>query len=249
MTKFENILDKDMIDLWNNYENCLDKGLKKKAIETLNVFILRLKATDIETQRKITNILIDRKEEENFLIQFPLFKDMVLPILIQNAKQGKLGAYRLIGEFEQFIYSDSRLGQLINRELNIGNDSFYSIGMFEKELSINPRDTKTINLLIQGIAKSLDYAVHEVPIGVLYDKELYFQRLEQLEKLLVANNLMSNKWDKRISTLNSIGKTWTDYLESKGFENYADFLVKSENADADTVLKYAENNYLLYDVD
>jgi len=246
MNDLKKYLTKDQKLLWESYLDFKAKGIKAKSKDILNKFVDSVKSDskeNIDLNALEIKKLSDNKE---ISIQFPLFKEIVLPTLIKFAKQNKPGFHRMIAEHEQFFFSDARLTDYLNNEFDIKEKFFDTVKFFEIELKINPNDSRTAELLVIKIAQGLDYAIHELPDwGLCWDFEYFSESIDKLADLMKKYGLDSAKWIRRLNLLTAIRKTWSDYLEQKEQSNYRDYLELINNDDSKVVLDWP--NELIYD--
>ncbi len=215
----------DQKNIWDSYLDLKAKGIKSKAKIILQDFISSVKKNPSKSIDSIAIELDNLNKNHEIEFQFPLFKEIILPTLIKFAKQNKPKFHKMIAENQKYFQSNKGLAEYINKEFGI-NEIFFESNIFlEKELSINPTDSKTAELLINNIAKDLDYAIHEMPdYGLIYDIESFSLSINKLNDLIFKYDLNNTKWKIRLNLLNTICRTWSDYLKQESIPNYKQYL-------------------------
>jgi hypothetical protein len=225
-----------LTDIWNKYNQVRVAGNKKSANKLLLEYIDLLKQQDEKIIKifvdNICSLTLDAKHkiidnngtevsDKDTRIQHPLFKEIVLPILIDQYKKGSAKHISWIGQFEQFFYSDFATTQAFLRELDI-EGHFESRHFFEKSFSID-NNQKTLALLINRIAQDINYYTHEVPIGVLVNSDFLDKELMTFRKYWQQCDT-KNKWENILTEWDIIAKHWSLYLATQvkyvNFENY-----------------------------
>ncbi|MEH6659926.1 hypothetical protein [Leeuwenhoekiella marinoflava] len=212
-------------NIWDSYLDFKTKGIKPKSKKALQSFINSVKRNPSENIDNIALELNRLKTNKELEIQFPIFKEIILPTLIKLARQNQPEIHRIIAENERFFHSNKRLTEFINKEFKINKTYFDSVWFLERELSINPTDKKSIELLVNKIAQDLDYCIHELPeFGLVCDINDFSESLNNLENFIEQYELKNVKWSERLDLLNAVKKTWSDYLEQKSISNYNEYL-------------------------
>ena len=224
-------------NLWSEYNAVRLSGNKKVANQLLNTFILNLKKQDEETINTfVTEIcnhsLCDPRVMSNngkevsssiVRIQHPLFKEVILPVLAQNFRSRSSQHIRWIAQFEQFFYSDDPATREFLREIDVAYP-FDTIFFLEKSYEIQ-NDQFTLNLLLNKLAQELDYAIHEVPIGVLWEPRVFDREVDKFRKYLDQVD-DKQEWLTSFKEWTTIGEKWrtysTDKTKNKNFEHYLD---------------------------
>jgi hypothetical protein len=153
----------------------------------------------------------------------------------------------MLAESGQRLYSREPLPEILITELNIPGKYFEPEYFLEKELANNPNDKLAAVLLVQKKSRSLDFAIHEIPRGLLLDKNIFYERVNELENLINKYSLQSEKWEKRINLLKSISLCWRDYLLNKTiYSNFVDYLEKNNGKnEVKPIIEW--NKCLIYD--
>jgi hypothetical protein len=225
-----------LTDIWDKYNQVRVTGDKKSANKLLEDYIDLLKQQDekdittfvdnicsltLDANPKIIANNGNEVSDKGTRIQHPLFKEIVLPILIDQYKKGSAKHIRWIGQFEQFFYSDVTTTQAFLSELDIAG-YFETRHFFEKAFSID-NNQQTLALLLDRIAQDINYYTHEVPIGVLVDPDFLDKELMTFRQYLQQCDT-KNTWEELLTGWELIAKHWSLYLKSKdkydSFENY-----------------------------
>jgi hypothetical protein len=223
-------------ELWDSYNHARVSGDKKKSNDFLKKFIGDLKKqneTEINSfvdmlcesifdkENPLDDNLSEVESNKQFAIQYPLFKEIVVPVLVAQHKKSSAKHIRWIAQFEQWFYSDYRFTQAFLKELNI-DGTFESISFLEQSYSID-NNQKTLDLLLHRMAQDINNFLHETPIGMLVVPEVLNK------KLLIFRNYwqqsINNKdWQKTLIYWELIASHWAKYCENEdqysGFEQY-----------------------------
>lgn len=106
---------------------------------------------------------------------------------------------------------------------------YNQIDFFQMAYEQNPDDLLARQFLINWHISSLDYAIHEVPQGVLGDKAWLEDTLAKLEPILQSADL-AEKYRERLKLWRFHVDAWQDYLARRSeFKNYAEYLDKNAN--------------------
>ena len=222
----------DLNEKWTNYNCTRILGDKKGANKLLVQFI-----KEISQQKKsIVNqfcieVCTQCLEKEGIAvnngtyisnqairIQHPLFKNIIVPFLVEGYNNNDALVIRWIGQLEQYFHSDNIT---TNEFLNIINVEypFDTVIFFEKSYELK-QDQQTLELILNKICKGLDYATHELPIGILFEPKTFDIEIEKLQRYLNEFNTKS-AYRKRLNKWMKIGEYWRNYIEDK--DNYANF--------------------------
>ena len=239
----------EMFALWEQYNQVRTSGFKKQANQILNTFLECFKKQTVEVRatfvENLCTELLDRfsSSPNDFWlstngtdvsglpirIQFPLFRDAVLPELLGRFNAGDAKATRWLGQLGQFFYCDKRLWKLTCEELDLPwpetNTSFF----FEKSYAIN-KDQITLQFIVSMYLGSLEYDCHEIPYGLLCEPEEmnrtvaesrdYWRQLDPSE--------LKDKWNEQLIEYERIAFCWDDYITHKFlYDDFYDYMIKN----------------------
>lgn len=226
----------ELTEMWHEYNQIRVTGDKKTATKRLLDFIDLLKKQDENDIQKFVDNLCELilEEEEKIIdsngtevsdkqvrIQFPLFKEIILPVLKVQFKNNSAKHIKWIGQLEQFFYSDKNLTTNFLKELNI-EGHFEARYFFEKSFSIG-KNQKTLNFCLNRIAQDINFYLHEVPFGVLISPEELEKELNTFRKYWLLSD-SKNVWKEDLTQWETIAKHWKLYIlnqdEYDSFENY-----------------------------
>ena len=166
------------------YLEVKSKGIKNKANRILDEFTKKMSTYPTEKIREIAYEILDlsrekitekhrdfkfEEEKPKLKIQHRLIETIILPILIEDFKKGRLGASRELSKFEFMFHNLVKFEEVLP-EIPFPTD--WRIGEFflETELRNNPNDKEAANLLLNRKISQLDYDIHELPeFGLLVD--------------------------------------------------------------------------------
>lgn len=232
----EDTTNNKLTDIWDKYNQVRVTGDKKSANKLLLVYIDLLKQQDEKDIKifvdNICGLILDANHkiignngievsEKDIRIQHPLFKEIVLPILIDQYKKDSAKHIRWIGQFEQFFYSDFATTQAFLKELDI-EGYFETRHFFEKSFSID-NNQKTLELLLNRIAQDINYYTHNIPNCVLVDPDVLDKELMTFRQYWQQCDT-KNIWKNVLTEWELIAKNWSLYLANQdkytNFKNY-----------------------------
>ncbi len=240
----EHILKHSELELWAKYLEQQLLGLKKLANELLRQFIEKALQYSNQEVDQIVRSLCELRSTGKFKINHILFTKLIYLNLIEKSIEKTPDYHRLLVTFEHSIYSDNHLNKEISKQLNLKENYFDSIEVLELELQINT-NVEAAKLLIHKLAQKLDYALHELPIGLLYEIAVMENLLNRMVQLLEEYDLINDKWNNRIEFIKSAIKEWALYLAETDFSNFEEYLNKTKSKASELILNW--NNSLLYD--
>lgn len=230
-------LNKELTDLWERYNEIRSSGDKKTANRVLDDFIPKIREEDYATRKdfvdEICEAFLDDEIAANngekvsakkIRIQHPLFKEIVLPILIEEYKNKSAKHTRWIGQFEQFIYSDWKATNAFTKE--IGKEDFISTDFFEESFHLE-ESQKTLDLLLDRLARSLNYCIHEVPFGILAEPDDFEEEINLFKKYHAFSG-KKEIWTEKLAELESLAFHWRAYREREDeYAGFVDYLEKN----------------------
>ncbi|TKC06573.1 hypothetical protein FA048_15295 [Pedobacter polaris] len=229
----DHVAHSKLTDTWDRYNQVRIAGDKRTANKILVDYIALLKQQD-EQEIKIfvdhicsLTLEIDDKiianngtevSDRDTRIQHPLFKEIILPVLKKQYQKGSPKHIKWIGQLEQFFYSDNTTTNTFLKELNI-SEYFEARYFFEKSFALD-NSQKTLSLLLNRIAKDINYYVHELPTVVLAEPEFLEKELE-IFRLYLQQFDNKNIWEVSLSEWELIAKHWKLHVAAK--DEYGDF--------------------------
>lgn len=197
--------EEDLINLWESYNSVRKRGNKKVGNILLQQLIDKILNSEIKIQRNFAFIVCDSilsqscevlsnngedVSSKDYRIQFPLFKSIITPFLIEGYQKNDPKIICWIGQFEQFFYSDQQLTN--DFILMIGLEShFDAIHYFRRSFYLN-QNTKALILLSESITSRLNFVFHEWPFGIL-DGGDHESTRNELNELNSFAELLGNK--------------------------------------------------------
>ncbi|NBA88313.1 hypothetical protein GVN16_21250 [Emticicia sp. CRIBPO] len=227
--------------IWNKYNQVRLTGDRKAANKILADYIDLLKQQNekdikiivdnicslaLDGDKKITCSNEKEESDKDTRIQHPLFKEIILPILQDQYKRGSAEHIKWIGQMEQFFYSDYTTTRAFLIDLSIPG-YFEARHFFEKSFAID-FDQKTLTLLLDKIARDINYYTHEVPTGVLVYPEVLNKEImvfrhywQQCDK--------KNIWEDVLKEWELIAKHWAVYCSTQDeYDNFENYLMKNK---------------------
>ncbi len=100
---------------------------------------------------------------ERIPIRQPLFREIILPALIQGLESGQPGCARWLADLA------SQLTKVPTDLVDLPDGLRTRAGLLRRALSDDPDDRRAARLLVEVLADQLSYSIHEAPAGVLWD--------------------------------------------------------------------------------
>jgi hypothetical protein len=255
MNRTVKIANIDLNIKWLNYNQTRLGGDKKAANKILNSFINEFLKENAETIESfvyeickltldIDDILSNNGTDVSISInriQHPLFKKILLPVLVKKYNENDALYIRWIGQFEQFFYSDHRLtiqflediddklrdavqfDKTTNSYKDIECRYFETKYFFKKSYKIEPKQ-KTLNLLLKRLAQDIFYATHELPFGILREPNEFMEEIENFKFYFEKSN-NQEKWKDTLHDWTFIGQHWKIFSKEKNkYENFDNYL-------------------------
>lgn len=237
----------EMRALWERYNRVRTSGAKKQANLILGEFIACFKAQSSEVRaafvEELCTELLDNFSENvhGFVlatngtrvsdlpvrIQFPLFRETVLPELMIRFQAGDARAVRWLGQLEQFFMSDQMLEKRTYGELGLPWQETDSLFFFEKSYAMQ-KDQTTLRLILMKRLHDLGYACHEIPCGVLMTPEYmnnYVAELRDYWTQLEPSKL-KDEWQLRLVEYEQIAVCWNDYCTNRSlYTDFRDYMI------------------------
>ena len=177
--------------LWDEYLRQERQSVRSPILPTLENFIDALARTSVEYRTswalKIAEAVVDQKK--GIPVRLPLFRKVLFPALLSGYREQIPGCARWLAGFYQLLYnSPGCLDQLSPNERFVPN-------LLRAALQVDPNDTRSRGQLIGVLASHLEYAIHEVPSGVLFGSngasiaecDLLVEELDEFSRLASAD--------------------------------------------------------------
>ena len=245
MPRFEDILKPQDLELWISYQEQETCGLKKEAKKSLDSFINNLEEYSEDQLDSIVLNLCEQREESNLNIKHNLFERIIYPNLVKNARQNILDYHRLIATFEQYFHSSNKLTNTGLNELKLTENYISAIELLERELQ-NNQNTKAAKLLVNKIGWHLDYALHELPVGLLYEPSTIYEFCDRIDQLISKYDLETDKWKTRLNFVRTVLSEWESYIREQTYSDFFEYL--NSKGTANSTLIMAWDKTLLYDI-
>jgi hypothetical protein len=170
------MLPPDLEVTWQRYLEEEKNGVRTEALRLLDRFVGALLTQAPSLRRSwamhIAATIVD--EGIDLPVRFPLFRRVLLPVLVDGVNRHESGCARWLAAFESMLYHSLPTG--LSPELESRT------GLLREAIRLDPSDKRALEQLIASEASYLDYTLHELPTGVLYGRN--GATLEQCEKLL-----------------------------------------------------------------
>ena len=170
------MLPPDLEVTWQRYLEEEKNGVRTEALRQLDRFVDALLTQPPSLRRSwamhIAATLVD--EGIDVPVRFPLFRRVLLPVLVEGVNRHGPGCARWLAAFESMLYHSLPTGLPPELESRTG--------LLREAIRLDPSDQRALEQLIASEASYFNYTLHELPTGVLYGHN--GATLEQCEKLL-----------------------------------------------------------------
>ena len=227
MSKF---FDPETSQLWQEYLEAERTQRRQMIMLILDRFIDRLLTQQPEVWHawafEIARQTAD--EGQGTPVRFPLFRRVLLPVLVQGVRAGQPGCARWLAHFGLFLHGIQSQGIKTGLPEELTTD----VGLLREALRVDSGDTIARQKLVEEHARYLSYTLHELPAGVLdcatiaqCDELLTF-----LGEFIIQVELLGerDKYEKLIEDCafhfqsyraymlaNAPGDSYEDYLENR----------------------------------
>jgi len=158
--------DPETSQLWQEYLEAERTQRRQTIMLILDRFIDRLLIQQPEAWHawafEIARQTAD--EGQGTPVRFPLFRRVLLPVLVQGVRAGQPGCARWLAHFGLFLHGIQSQGI----KTGLPEELTTSVGLLREALRVDSGDTIARQKLVEKHAKYLSYTIHEIPAGVLY---------------------------------------------------------------------------------
>lgn len=223
-------------ELWEKYLAAEQDRIQWVTMPAPEQFIVALEQLPLASWQDWALDLAEQvtHEKQNIPIRLPLFQRVLFPALLAGLQAKRRGCARGLAEFYLLlVHSPACLTQLEAPFLAEAD-------LLRLALQDDPNDHWAWQRLIGYLAWDLQYALHEVPDCVLYDREvataeqciLLVQKLEEFRRLLKLHGL-EEQYAHLVEECQYHFTSYPMYLLCRDqFDSYEQFLEYQENAKA-----------------
>jgi len=216
--------------LWDDYVSSEEDRIAPVSKSKLSEFIMAAKVAGLSRIKDWAFALLAQivDAESGFPIRMPLFEQILFPILFEGYQNQEKGCARwLEGLFLLLYHSEvakSSLGKTETRKT-----------LLKRALKDDPSDPLAKKRLVKEIASDFEYALHELPGGVLLGShgspieqcEILRTELEEFRSLVESLGCQSD-YEELMDSCEIHFTAYPVYLtQLEMHESYADFLEKS----------------------
>ncbi len=215
--------------LWQQYLSAAASGHRKRLLAALAEFVQALQEGSEEQRHNFAETFCRQVADagEKLPLREPLFAGVVGPYLVAAYEKGEENAGRWLAYFHLHFWNMPPSKKLI--------DLTYSrspIALLTAAFRQDPDNTHTHDLLIQQLSDQFDYAVHEVPAGVLNGNtaataaecQKWLDYLA-LFREVVQKRGAAEKYEEQVGYWDFHFRGYADYLTHRAqYQNYADYI-------------------------
>ena len=198
------------IEYFNEYLKYEQSGIKAKAKEFLNKFILSFE-NYTEKESWTMEFLPRLKQNSNGRIRNELFEEIIFPVLLNGYNNKNLASMVWLVKLNQNYYQNNKIWQKINYKTDLE--------IVKECYSIDPNNTEVIDEYLEIIIRGIDFAIHEMPFGILYGNN--FATKDQCKELL-----------EEIPFIKKLDRN----------NRYKDYIIEYENMLNESIYKNIEKN-------
>ncbi len=230
-----------MTELWEEYNRTRIAGDKKTANKLLLNFIEFAKKQDERDIRAFVKDICYKtlETEQSFLpnngeyvsnstyrIQHPLFKELIVPVLAEQYLNNNAQYIKWIAQLEQFFYSDNELTKDFLKQINVEGD-FSTFYFLEKSFHFE-HSQDVLQLILERTAQDISYYLHELPMAVLVEPEVFNSELNTFKHYLAKQN-KKETWLPLLTQWENIAKHWANYFSARdNYKNFIDYQQKND---------------------
>jgi hypothetical protein len=165
-------------------------------------------------------------DETSIPIRMPLFQAVIFPVLRDGIAAASPDSARRLSKFAQLLYKSPACSEQLPENLRT------EYGLILEAIRLDPTDLRVQRRLLELMRSRFDYALHELPSGILYDMDSadsnqcteLMMELDDYEKL--ADQLGSQEIDTDlIAEARFHIPTYQRYLAEPGnCKSYAQYL-------------------------
>jgi hypothetical protein len=228
------MLDEKTQSLWDEYLTQERQHVRSTYLAALNRFISafnQLPEANREAWAKdIAKRVVDQKAE--IPVRLPLFREVLFPALIAGDVSGSPGCARWLAGFESHLVHTEEIRKYIPK------DAGPAIYLLHKALERDPNDSHARRMLISRLSAYMEYSLHEIPAGVLYDfgfgasMDQCTEMIRELDEFcdLVETEHLEDEHQELIGECRLHYPAYRDYLENQNrFSSYAAYLSEKFN--------------------
>lgn len=174
--------------LWRAYLASETVRIHAQSIAALEAFIQELGTAPVEVRDRWAITLASRTVDHNdpTPVRMPLFRKVLFPVLLRGYQARLPGSARWLAGFAQLLYKSPEC------LANLPESARSAHGLLLAALEMDRNDALARGRLLHILRSRFEYALHELPAGVLYgqDGATAEQCDEMEEELLVFGSLI-----------------------------------------------------------
>ena len=160
------MLTAEQTTLWNEYVAAEGDRIRFVFLPALDRFLTSVTDTPVEIWKDWAYGIAQKHldQEDPFPIRFRLFTEAIFPALLQGLRRGEPDCARWLSGFTSLIFHRKEC------QAALADEGWSRKALLRLALKQHPEDVLARGQLIEEIADDLDYTLHELPTGVLYDQ-------------------------------------------------------------------------------
>lgn len=149
--------------LWEEYCKAEDDRIRSVFLEKLNDFLAAIDSMSMADKEELVFSLSKKiiDEKDSFPVRMPLFEKLILPTLYDGFKNKNKHCARWLAGYKIHLYKSQVAKEKYS---DIPNPMF----LLGEALQQDPDDILARETIINELAYQLEYAIHEIPSGVLF---------------------------------------------------------------------------------
>jgi hypothetical protein len=223
------MMDASIEALWSDYLAAERDRIRDVMMPALDRFIDKLLEQPAPEWREWARGTAASVSDDNASavpVRFPLFRRVLLPVLVDGVLKAEPGCARWLASFESLLVN--------TRETGLPESQSTTVGLLEEALRVDPGDELARRRLVDRRASYMEYTLHEVPSGVLYGTD--GASAEQCQELLlllerfkedVAITGQGERFAELIAECDLHYRSYADYLRAgPPYGGYEEFLAR-----------------------
>ncbi len=229
MNDVADTLDTDQAQLWHEYLLAESSGYRKRVLTTLAKFVQALQGSSEERRHNFAENFCRQMADAGVRLPLrgPLFASIVGPYLVSAYEKREENAGRWLAYFSLYFWNMPSSQKLIDL-----TDSRSPTALPMEAFRQDPANIHTQDLLIRKLSDQFEYAVHEVPAGVLNGNtgSTVAECQEWLDDLalfreVVRRRGLAEQYETEIREWDFHFRGYADYLTHRElYQNYADYI-------------------------
>jgi len=226
------MLNSQLQHLWDEYAKSERVRVRSESLKKLDAFVEAALHSDLRQIEDWARDLVAKSSEdtEETPIRMPLFRAVLFPILLSGYQRSDVESIWLLSRLSQLLYNAPDCAALLPESDRT------EYGLLLKLHRLSPSPPKAGSRLLEILYARYEYALHELPAGVLYghDGATPDQCVEMLEELAFFEEIAQS--EPKVAYAELITKSryhitaYREYLMTRNSEDTYERYISNRNA-------------------